>query len=163
MADHRADAAFRKSIHTRREPLVKPGSRPTAWAPGRFLAMLTGASTSSRAGKFSDQRPADLHLPGSDLRLRLCQSRPPRAPTPKSECWGRKRPISIDRACEEIKDGKLHDQFIVDIMQGGAGTSTNMNVNEVIANRGQELAGHPKGTYQHAPSERPRQSQPEHE
>ena len=45
----------------------------------------------------------------------------------------------IDRACEEIKDGKLHDQFVVDIMQGGAGTSTNMNVNEVIANRGLEL------------------------
>ena len=48
----------------------------------------------------------------------------------------------IDRACEEIKDGKLHDQFVVDIMQGGAGTSTNMNVNEVIANRGLELGGH---------------------
>ena len=44
----------------------------------------------------------------------------------------------IDRACEEIKDGKLHDQFVVDIMQGGAGTSTNMNTNEVIANRGLE-------------------------
>jgi len=53
----------------------------------------------------------------------------------------------IDRACEEIKDGKLHDQFIVDIMQGGAGTSTNMNANEVIANRGLQLAGHPKGDY----------------
>ena len=35
----------------------------------------------------------------------------------------------IDRACEEIKHGKLHDQFIVNIMQGGAGTSTNMNAN----------------------------------
>jgi aspartate ammonia-lyase len=53
----------------------------------------------------------------------------------------------LDRACEEIKDGKLHDQFVVDIMQGGAGTSTNMNVNEVIVNRGLELAGHPKGDY----------------
>jgi aspartate ammonia-lyase len=55
----------------------------------------------------------------------------------------------IDRACEEIKDGKLHDQFIVDIMQGGAGTSTNMNVNEVIANRGLELGGYPKGSYEY--------------
>src|SRR5262245_5895827 len=55
----------------------------------------------------------------------------------------------IDRACEEVKDGKLHDQFIVDIMQGGAGTSTNMNANEVIANRGLELAGHAKGNYEH--------------
>ena len=53
----------------------------------------------------------------------------------------------IDRACEEIKEGRLQDQFIVDIMQGGAGTSTNMNVNEVIANRGLELGGHVKGDY----------------
>jgi aspartate ammonia-lyase len=55
----------------------------------------------------------------------------------------------IDRACEEIKGGALADQFVVDIMQGGAGTSTNMNVNEVIANRGLELAGRPKGDYGH--------------
>jgi aspartate ammonia-lyase len=55
----------------------------------------------------------------------------------------------IDRACEEIKEGKLQDQFVVDIMQGGAGTSTNMNVNEVIANRGLELAGFSKGSYEH--------------
>jgi aspartate ammonia-lyase len=53
----------------------------------------------------------------------------------------------IDSACEEIKEGKLHDQFVVDIIQGGAGTSTNMNANEVIANRGLELAGHQKGHY----------------
>jgi aspartate ammonia-lyase len=45
----------------------------------------------------------------------------------------------IDRACEEIKDGGLHAQFVVDVIQGGAGTSTNMNVNEVIANRAIEL------------------------
>ena len=55
----------------------------------------------------------------------------------------------IVRACEEIKDGRLHDQFIVDIIQGGAGTSTNMNFNEVIANRGLEMAGHARGDYQH--------------
>jgi aspartate ammonia-lyase len=53
----------------------------------------------------------------------------------------------IDQACEEIKEGKLRDQFIVDIMQGGAGTSTNMNFNEVIANRALELAGGSKGDY----------------
>ena len=56
---------------------------------------------------------------------------------------------AIDRACEEIKDGRLRDQFVVDIMQGGAGTSTNMNVNEVIANRGLELAGHRRGQYEY--------------
>ncbi len=53
----------------------------------------------------------------------------------------------IDEVCEEIKHGGLQDQFVVDIIQGGAGTSTNMNVNEVIANRGAELAGGAKGKY----------------
>ena len=50
-------------------------------------------------------------------------------------------------ACDEILAGKLHDHFIVDMIQGGAGTSTNMNANEVIANRALELMGHSKGEY----------------
>jgi aspartate ammonia-lyase len=54
---------------------------------------------------------------------------------------------AITMACDEILQGKLHDQFVVDMMQGGAGTSTNMNANEVIANRGLELMGHAKGEY----------------
>ena len=45
--------------------------------------------------------------------------------------------------------GKLHDQFPVDLIQGGAGTSTNMNINEVVANRALELMGHQKGEYQY--------------
>src|SRR4029450_1889993 len=53
----------------------------------------------------------------------------------------------IERACQEVIDGKLHDQFLVDVFQGGAGTSTNMNINEVIANRALELMGHQKGEY----------------
>ena len=55
----------------------------------------------------------------------------------------------IDRACTEILDGALHDEFRVGVIQGGAGTSTNMNANEVIANRALELLGHAKGEYQH--------------
>ncbi len=54
---------------------------------------------------------------------------------------------AIVRACEEIRSGKLRDQFIVDAIQGGAGTSTNMNANEVIANRALEILGHPLGHY----------------
>ncbi|WP_328505246.1 aspartate ammonia-lyase [Streptomyces sp. NBC_00391] len=50
-------------------------------------------------------------------------------------------------ACEEIRAGRLHDQFVVDPVQGGAGTSTNMNANEVIANRALEIRGHPRGFY----------------
>ncbi len=53
----------------------------------------------------------------------------------------------IDRVCEEIVGGALHDQFLVGVIQGGAGTSTNMNTNEVIANRGLELMGKELGDY----------------
>jgi aspartate ammonia-lyase len=53
----------------------------------------------------------------------------------------------IEGACQELIDGKLHDQFRLDVLQGGAGTSTNMNANEVIANRALELMGHKKGEY----------------
>jgi aspartate ammonia-lyase len=55
---------------------------------------------------------------------------------------------AIVEACEEIRAGRLHDQFVIDVIQGGAGTSTNMNANEVIANRALELMGHAKGQYQ---------------
>ena len=54
---------------------------------------------------------------------------------------------AICAACDEIISGKLHDQFLVDMIQGGAGTSTNMNANEVIANRALEILGHKKGEY----------------
>jgi aspartate ammonia-lyase len=54
---------------------------------------------------------------------------------------------AIATACGEIVDGRLHEQFRVDVIQGGAGTSTNMNANEVIANRALELMGHKKGEY----------------
>jgi aspartate ammonia-lyase len=56
---------------------------------------------------------------------------------------------AIVKACEEIRAGKLHDQFVVDVIQGGAGTSTNMNANEVIANLALEHLGHAKGEYQY--------------
>ena len=54
---------------------------------------------------------------------------------------------AIVKACDEIVAGKLHDAFIVDPIQGGAGTSLNMNANEVIANRAIELLGGEKGDY----------------
>ncbi|HJW01983.1 MAG TPA: aspartate ammonia-lyase [Azospira sp.] len=56
---------------------------------------------------------------------------------------------AIVAACQEVIAGKLHDQFVVDVIQGGAGTSTNMNANEVIANRALELMGHARGEYQY--------------
>jgi aspartate ammonia-lyase len=54
---------------------------------------------------------------------------------------------AIVKACDELRAGKLHDEFVVDVIQGGAGTSTNMNANEVIANRALELMGHGRGEY----------------
>src|ERR1043166_3922642 len=54
---------------------------------------------------------------------------------------------AIEKACQAVLAGKYHDQFKVDWYQGGAGTSTNMNANEVLANVALELSGHNKGDY----------------
>jgi len=70
---------------------------------------------------------------------------------------------AIVRACEEIREGGLLDQFVVDVIQGGAGTSTNMNANEVIANRGLELLGHARGEYRHLAPVEDVNHEPEHQ
>ncbi len=54
---------------------------------------------------------------------------------------------AILRACDAVINGELNDQFVVDVIQGGAGTSTNMNANEVIANKALEILGYEKGRY----------------
>lgn len=54
---------------------------------------------------------------------------------------------AIIKACKDIRSGAMHEQFVVDVIQGGAGTSTNMNANEVIANRALELLGCARGDY----------------
>src|SRR5690606_334466 len=56
--------------------------------------------------------------------------------------------FKIEETCDEIIEGKFHDQFPVDMIQGGAGTSINMNANEVIANRVLEKLGKNKGEYE---------------
>jgi aspartate ammonia-lyase len=56
---------------------------------------------------------------------------------------------AIEKACEAVMAGKYHDQFVTDLFQGGAGTSANMNVNEVLANIALEMSGHKKGEYQY--------------
>ena len=56
---------------------------------------------------------------------------------------------AMSQACRELIDGKMHEDFPIDMMQGGAGTSVNMNANEVIANRALEIMGHQKGEYQY--------------
>lgn len=56
---------------------------------------------------------------------------------------------AIVRACERVRAGEAHEHFVVDVIQGGAGTSTNMNANEVIANLALEQLGHARGAYAH--------------
>jgi aspartate ammonia-lyase len=58
-----------------------------------------------------------------------------------------RRAAAIDRACQDVRAGLLDAQFVVDVIQGGAGTSTNMNVNEVVANRALEVLGSSAGRY----------------
>ena len=59
----------------------------------------------------------------------------------------KKRGRAIARAADEVISGRLHDHFIVDVYQAGAGTSHNMNANEVLANRATELLGGRRGDY----------------
>ena len=56
---------------------------------------------------------------------------------------------AVCQACDEIKEGKYHDDFITDLIQGGAGTTMNMNANEVIANRALQILGHQPGEYKY--------------
>jgi len=149
MVDHRADKAFHRSIHT-----------------SDFAGGATRTETDNLGTK---QIPADAYW-GLNVSRALdnfpisgrpistypdmifgyaCVKQAAARANAEIGALDRAKADLIDRACEEIKDGKLRDQFIVDIMQGGAGTSTNMNVNEVIANRGLELAGYAKGDYEH--------------
>src|SRR5688572_29101023 len=55
---------------------------------------------------------------------------------------------AIEKACQAVIEGKYHEHFLTDLYQGGAGTSANMNANEVLANIALELSGHKKGEYQ---------------
>ncbi|MDD2876595.1 MAG: aspartate ammonia-lyase [Acidiphilium sp.] len=66
---------------------------------------------------------------------------------------------AIDKAAQEVIDGHWHDQFPVDVIQGGAGTSTNMNMNEVLANRASELLGGARGDFQVHPNDHVNMSQ----
>jgi aspartate ammonia-lyase len=62
-------------------------------------------------------------------------------------CWDAAKFYAIESACQEMMDGHLDEHIRVDALQGGAGTSTNMNVNEVLANRALQLLGKPIGEY----------------
>jgi len=72
----------------------------------------------------------------------------PRGPSRHSDLGAPNCFAAIEQACNEMLDGLLDEHIVVDALQGGAGTSTNMNVNEVLANRALQILGRPPGEYQ---------------
>jgi aspartate ammonia-lyase len=88
-------------------------------------------------------RKVNPHLIDAYCQIKRAAARVNRAAGRLSE----DQAAAIERAVEEILAGKLRDQFVLDLFQAGAGTSTNMNVNEVLCNRALELLGHKKGEY----------------
>ncbi|MFP2924355.1 aspartate ammonia-lyase [Pyxidicoccus sp. 3LG] len=149
MADARAEQAFQKSIHTQQPARAAHRLETDSLGSKQIPAdAYWGINVGRALDNFAiSGRPISVY---PDLLYGYaCVKQAAARANAELGVLDAKRAGLIDRACEEIKGGALHDQFIVDIMQGGAGTSTNMNFNEVIANRGLELAGHSKGSYEH--------------
>lgn len=147
MADERAERAFRKRIGT--PPLARGATRREIDSLGEKLVpadVYWGINVSRAIENFSISGRAISDYPDLIFGYACVKQAAARANT-EIGVLDRSKALLIDRVCEEIKGGKLDDQFIVDIMQGGTGASTDMNVNEVIANRGLELAGYPRATY----------------
>ncbi len=118
----------------------RSGSKPTRWARCRCRRTGTGAPRpSARATTSASARrpacPARSSVPSRSSR------RPPRSPTWSSACLPREKADLIGHVCDEILAGRLDDEFPLVIWQTGSGTQSNMNVNEVIANRAHVLAG----------------------
>jgi aspartate ammonia-lyase len=147
VSDHRADVAFQRATHTLKTnggaTRIETDSLGTARIPANAywgINVLRALDNFAISG-----RPISIY-PDLIFGYACVKQAAARA---NAEVGGldAERAGLIERACEDIKEGRLSDQFIVDIMQGGAGTSTNMNVNEVIANRALELARRPRGDY----------------
>jgi aspartate ammonia-lyase len=102
------------------------------------------------------------HFPGLITALAAVKQAAARANC-KLDLLDPTKAMAVVEACERIRAGELRDQFVVDLIQGGAGTSTNMNANEVIANLGLELMGVPKGEYSVPRSPQSCQHGPEHQ
>jgi aspartate ammonia-lyase len=147
MGDPRADRAFQRRLHT-----AVPGDGATRTETDSLGSKVIpadaywGINVSRALDNFAISGRPIAEYPDLIFGYACVKQAAARA-NAEIGALERDKADLIDRVCEEIKEGGLRDQFVVDIMQGGAGTSTNMNVNEVIANRGLELAGRPKGDY----------------
>ncbi|XXF76210.1 aspartate ammonia-lyase [Myxococcaceae bacterium GXIMD 01537] len=149
MDDPRAEQSFQKSIHTRDQACASTRTETDSLGSKEIPAdAYWGINVGRALDNFAiSGRPISVYP--DFLFGYACVKQAAARANAELGVLDAARADLIDRACEEIKGGKLHEQFIVDVMQGGAGTSTNMNFNEVIANRGLELAGHPRGHYEH--------------
>jgi aspartate ammonia-lyase len=92
-----------------------------------------------------------LHISREPLFIKAFAMVKKAAALANSDCGvlSKEKTTAIVYACDRLMAGEFNDQFIIDMIQGGAGTSCNMNVNEVIANIGLEFLGHKKGEYQY--------------
>lgn len=149
MGDPRAEQAFQKSIHTQDADGAATRTETDSLGSKQIPAdAYWGINVSRALDNFAiSGRPISVYP--DFLYGYACVKQAAARANAELGVLDAARAALIDRVCEELKGGKLHEQFIVDVMQGGAGTSTNMNFNEVIANRGLELAGHPRGRYEH--------------
>ena len=124
---------------------------PTALSPTRrdrcsFPASpFTGSTHSGRSTTFP--WPADLSIDTSCTPTAWSNWPVCGRINENSGHWSAEKSAAIEQACREMADGKLDDHIVVDALQGGAGTSTNMNVNEVLANRALQILRQPLGTY----------------
>lgn len=109
---------------------------------------LYGAQTERALRNFPISGVAIAQLPDLIKALAIVKKAAARANAKLGQLTAEKAAV-IERACNEIIGGQHMQHFPVDVFQGGAGTSTNMNMNEVVANRGLELMGRPCGEYQH--------------
>jgi aspartate ammonia-lyase len=149
MTDARADVAFRRSTHTVTAIAVATRAESDSLGTQSIPAdAYWGINVRRALDNFAiSGRPISIY---PDLIFGYaCVKQAAARANAEIGSLDAHRAGLIDRACEEIKDGRLHEQFVVDVLQGGAGTSTNMNANEVIANRALELGGHRKGAYEH--------------
>ncbi|MCA9982544.1 MAG: hypothetical protein KDD89_17025, partial [Anaerolineales bacterium] len=109
---------------------------------------LYGAQTARAIADFPVSGTPIGHFPGLLLALARIKIAAARANAALGVLAHDKARL-IEMACDEILSGQHHQHFPVDVFQGGAGALTNMNMNEVIANRGLELMGQPCGAYHH--------------
>ncbi len=116
-----------------------PAARPTASVRSTFPPTATGARRPSARGTIS--RSARTACRCRSSARSASSSWRPRKPIANSACSTRAAPRAIVRAAREVIDGKLDDHFPLVVWQTGSGTQTNMNLNEVIANRANELLG----------------------